>query len=72
MCPSSQSWPLKSNRDTEQNTGRRFTVVVVRDRAPDEPLHQVASANSNDRRSHGFGQPRPRRWPEPFFLLIYV
>jgi hypothetical protein len=26
MCPSSRSWPLKSNRDTEQNTGRGFTV----------------------------------------------
>jgi hypothetical protein len=30
MSPSSRSWPLKSNRDTGQNTGRGFTVVVVR------------------------------------------
>jgi hypothetical protein len=37
MSPSSRSWPLKSNRDTGQNTGRVFTVVVVPDRAADEP-----------------------------------
>jgi hypothetical protein len=29
MCPSSRSWPLKSNRKTGQNTGRGFPVVVV-------------------------------------------
>jgi hypothetical protein len=42
MCPSSRSWPLKSNRDTEQNTGRgvtvrRFTLVVARNRMGHHP-----------------------------------
>jgi hypothetical protein len=30
MRPSSQSWPPKLNRDTGQNSGRGFNVVVVR------------------------------------------
>jgi hypothetical protein len=37
MCPSSRSWPLKSNRDTGQNIGVVSQWVVVRDRGPDEP-----------------------------------
>jgi hypothetical protein len=37
MCPSSRSWPPKSNRDTGRTLGcrftiRGFTVVVVRNR----------------------------------------
>jgi len=42
----SSSRPLKSNRDTGQNTGRGFTVVVVRDRAADEPYTRWFSPNS--------------------------
>jgi hypothetical protein len=28
MCPSSRSWPLKTNLDTGKNTGRDFTAIV--------------------------------------------
>jgi hypothetical protein len=38
MFPSSRNWPLKSNRDTGQNTGCGLTVVrCPRQSPPDEP-----------------------------------